>query len=169
MLLYIKEALKCHTGITFLFAFSCSNEDMWEQIKEDAEADWKAFKESLSDGMESMEKEVKEDWKGIKDTAKEDWEVVKDTAKEDWGVVKDTAKEDWNKVKEEAQDGWNKLDLDWNQLALPDSKVLPAESAESEEAESKGKEREKFYNTKNSFQKKKGTHKTMLTCGKEIG
>jgi len=103
---------------------SCSNEDLWEQIKEDAEADWKAIKESLNNGMENMEKEVKEDW-----------DVVKDTAKEDWKIVKDTAKEDWEVVKEDAQDGWNKLDLDWNQLAP--SKVLPSESAESEEAESK--------------------------------
>ena len=108
---------------------SCSHEDLWEQIKEDAEADWKAMKESLSDGMENMEKEVKEDW-----------DVVKDTAKEDWKMMKDTAKEDWKMVKEEAQDDWNKLDLDWNKLAP--SKVLPAESAESEENESKGKERE---------------------------
>merc|ERR1712037_14525 len=51
---------------------SCSHEDLWEQIKEDAEADWKAIKESLSDGMENMEKEVKEDWDVVKDTAKEE-------------------------------------------------------------------------------------------------
>jgi len=109
---------------------SCSHEDLWEQIKEDAEADWKAIKESLSDGMESMEKEVKEDWEKVKDTAKEDWEMVKDAAKEDWEVVK-----------EEGQDDWNKLDLAWNKLAPSDSKVLPAESAESEEAESKEERR----------------------------
>jgi len=91
---------------------SCFHEDLWEQIKEDAEADWKAIKESFSDGMENMEKGVKEDWE----------------------VVKDVAKEDWKMVKDEAQDDWNKLDLDWNKLALSDAEVLPGESAESEES-----------------------------------
>ena len=84
---------------------------MWEQIKEDAEADWKAIKESFSDGMENMEKGVKEDWE----------------------VVKDVAKEDWKMVKDEAQDDWNKLDLDWNKLALSDAEVLPGESKGKEE------------------------------------
>jgi len=101
---------------------SCLHEDLWEEIKEDAEADWKAIKESFSDGMDNLEKEVKEDW-----------EVVKDVAKEDWKM----AKEDWKMVKEEAKEDWNKLDLDWNKLALSDSEVLPGESAESEEAERK--------------------------------
>merc|ERR1719237_572838 len=59
--------------------------------------------------------------------------------KEAWKMVKETAKEDWKMVKEEAQDDWNKLDLDWNKLAP--SKVLPAESAESEENESKEERR----------------------------
>merc|ERR1712172_310789 len=90
---------------------SCVHEDLWEEIKEDAEPDWKAIKESFSDGMDNMEKGVKEDW--------------------------DVAKEDWKMVKEEAKEDWNKLDLDWNKLALSDSEVLPGESAESEEAERK--------------------------------
>ena len=59
--------------------------------------------------------------------------------KEDWDVVKDAAKEDWKVVKEEAKEDWNKLDLEWNKLALSDSKVVPGETAESEEAESEGK------------------------------
>jgi len=117
---------------------SCIHEDLWERIKEDAEADWKALKEGLSDSIENVEKGVKEDWDVVKDTAKEDWEVakedwkkVKDTAKEDWEVVKDTAKEGWKMVKEEAEEGLNKLDLDGNQI--PPSKVAESEKSESKE------------------------------------
>ena len=106
------EALKYH-----IFCVSCFHEDLWDEIKEDAEADWKAFKESFNNGIQNVEKEVKEDWDVVKDVAKEDWKVVKEEAKEDW----------------------NKLDLDWNKLALSDSKVVPGENAESEEAESEGK------------------------------
>jgi len=87
---------------------SCLHEDLWEEIKEDAEADWKAIKESFSNGVDNLEKGVKEDW--------------------------DVAKEDWKMVKEEAKEDWNKLDLDWNKLALSDSEVLPGESAEFEES-----------------------------------
>ena len=56
------EALKYHIVIMFLVAFSCFHEDLWDEIKEDAKADWKAIKESFSDGIENVEKEVKEDW-----------------------------------------------------------------------------------------------------------
>ena len=101
------------------FCVSCFHEDLWDEIKEDAEADWKAFKQSFNNGIQNVEKEVREDWDVVKEKAKEDWKVVKEKAKEDW----------------------NKLDLDWNKLALSDSKVVPGENAESEEAESEGKKK----------------------------
>jgi len=111
----------------------CFNDDLWNEIKVDAEEDWKSLKEGLTNGFEKVEKGLEEEWEAVKDVANEDWNAVKEAAKEDWELAKEGTKEGWKTVKEEAEKDWDKMDLDWNKRPLSDSE----ESKESHEVESK--------------------------------
>merc|ERR1712172_167688 len=132
---------------------SCVHEDLWEEIKEDAEPDWKAIKESFSDGVDNLEKGVKEDW---------------DEAKEDWNKLD----LHWNKLalsdsevlpRESAESEESKVESDENPILTEDTSVIKCsklcfvrQSSDKQEKECKRgckSQKKEFQEMQEKFQK----------------